>query len=107
VDGILQTTLKTLAHRLDQRAMALDELGNGREQRIELHTLIEELRIGKTPLRIQAPGQARAIRRAQLATTARLRMARESRRGGKFSDGIEVKMETRVRPKNQPSRVAA
>ena len=27
--------------------------------------------------------------------------------GVKFSDGIEVKMETRVRPKNQPSRVAA
>jgi putative transposase len=27
--------------------------------------------------------------------------------GVKFSDGIEVKMETRIRPKNQPSRVAA
>ena len=27
--------------------------------------------------------------------------------GVKFSDGIEVKMETRVKPKNQPSRVAA
>ena len=27
--------------------------------------------------------------------------------GVQFRDGIEVKMETRVRPKNQPSRVAA
>ena len=27
--------------------------------------------------------------------------------GGKFSDGIEVKMQTRVKPKNQPSRIAA
>jgi len=27
--------------------------------------------------------------------------------GVKFSDGIEVKMKTRVKPKNQPSRVAA
>jgi hypothetical protein len=27
--------------------------------------------------------------------------------GVKFSDGVEVKKESRVRPKNQPSRVAA
>ena len=33
-------------------------------------------------------------RRKQLATTPGLRMARESRRGVKFRDGIEVKMET-------------
>ncbi len=37
----------------------------------------------------------------------RIRVPRESRRRGKFRDGIEVKNEMRVKQKYQTSRVAA